>query len=168
VRAPIASVERRVLLLRHGPEEPVTTTWVVVAHRAGARILAHCGPGTGLARVAELVHPEGRMRDRDFDADRPGRAFDSHGQGRHAMSREEPPHEHAAAEFARDLARHVDRSRQQHRFDALVLVAEPGFLGILRGALTDATAALVRGSVAKDLAKVPDRDLGDHLGALLG
>ena len=42
-------------------------TWVLVAHRAGARIFAHPGPGRGLALEREIDHPEGRKLSGEID-----------------------------------------------------------------------------------------------------
>jgi hypothetical protein len=39
----------------------VTTTWILVAHRGGARLLANTGPGKGLQLVYDIPHPEGRL-----------------------------------------------------------------------------------------------------------
>ena len=143
------------------------TTWVVVAHRAGARIIEHKTPGQGLQLVQELAHDAGRRRNSEIDADRPGRAFDSAGQGRHALSPEESAHEHAAATFAREVADLVHAGRNENRFGQLVLVAEPRFLGLLRAALDGVSAGLVAGTVGKDLAHVELRDLAPHLQSVM-
>jgi protein required for attachment to host cells len=138
-------------------------TWIVVAHRAGARILEQPAPGRPLELVEELDNAAGRLRNSEIDADRPGRAFDRFGGGRHAMEREESPHDRAAADFARKLADRVRAGRTDHSYGQVVLVAEPRFLGLLRGALDQPTADLVSGTIAKDLARVEVRDLGPHL-----
>ena len=139
------------------------TTWVVVAHRAGARILEHRVPGKGLTLVTQVDHKEGRLKNSQINTDRPGRAFQRAGEGRSAMTTEESAHERDAASFAREVADLVHAGRTENRFSQLVLVAEPRFLGILRGALDGVTAAQVAGTVSKDLAHVEVRDLGPHL-----
>jgi len=53
----------------------MTSTWIVVAHEAGARFFENRGRGTGLELIEEVEHPEGRARDRDMASDRPGRSF---------------------------------------------------------------------------------------------
>ena len=140
----------------------MTTTLVVVAHRTGARLLTRTEAKGSLTLLEELEHPEGRERNIDRDADRPGRTHNAAGT-RHALEREEMPHEKAAHDFALLLADRVRHLRNDHRFDDAVLVAEPDFLGMLRGALDDVTAKTVTGSIHKDLAKVETRDLAKHL-----
>lgn len=141
----------------------MTTTMIIVAHRAGARLLTQAGPGKPLRVLRELRHPEGRRMNREIDSDRPGRVHDRMGPARHAMAKEEPPHERAAADFAREVAAIVEQARNDHLFDDVVLVAEPGFLGMLRDALDPVTAEVVRGTVHKDLAAVDTRDLAGYL-----
>lgn len=139
-------------------------TWILIAHRAGARIFENDGPGTGLKHVDAIAHPEGRLEDKALGSDKPGRSFDSHGPGRHALGKEHGPAETVAQEFAHALAARLDAGRTQHAYGKLVLVAEPRFLGMLRAALTPQTAALVSAAVEKDLVHVADHDLAAHLG----
>jgi protein required for attachment to host cells len=145
----------------------MTTTWILVAHRGGARLYAQAGRGKKLSRIEDLPHPAGRLKNQDIDSDRPGRSFDSHGSGRHAMSREVEPTEQVAMQFARDLAQRLERGRVAGDYQDLVLVAEPGFLGVLRAALTPTTAGRVAASLSKDLMHVEDRELPDHLESVL-
>jgi len=138
-------------------------TWILVAHRSGARLFENKGPGRGLILVSDIPHPEGRLKNKDIDADRPGRSFDSLGQGRHALSSEQEPTAHLAEQFAKQLSTMLDDGRNQQRYTRLVLVAEPRFLGNLRAALSSTTAALVTATVGKDLGGVEPHFLPKHL-----
>lgn len=138
-------------------------TWILIAHRGGARLLENPGPGKGLELIEEIPHPEGRLKNQDIDADKPGRAFDSHGQGRHALERERMPTEQLAAQFAKQLAGMLDEGRVRMRYDQLVLVAEPRFLGWLRDALSPETAQRVVASLDKDLGEVDLHELPERL-----
>ncbi|MEQ8660814.1 MAG: host attachment protein [Gammaproteobacteria bacterium] len=141
--------------------------WLVVADRSGARIMAVRDGGKVLEPRVTLEHPEGRLQDRQIDSDRPGRSFDSGGEGRHAMTREESASERIAADFAREIASHLDKARGAGRLDELVLVAEPRFLGLLRDAVDKHTAGCVIASVDKDLAHLAPDELVAHLGDAL-
>jgi protein required for attachment to host cells len=144
----------------------MTTSWVLVAHRSGARFFEHRGPGKPLTLIEAIDHPEGRLQDRDLDTDRPGRSGE--GAGRHHPTQpHEAAHEHVARMFAKSLAQRLSSGRQSHAFGRLVLVAEPHFLGYLEKELDGPTHALVSDRVHKDLANVADRDVADHLGGVL-
>jgi len=139
------------------------TTWIVVAHRAGARFFELQAPGQGLSLVREEDHPEGRLKAGDIDTDKPGGVRDTGGGGQRAMSKKEHADEHVAHVFARQIAGILKHERAENRYKGVVLVAEPGFLGMLREALDAPTAKCVHKTIAKDLAHVSARDLGNHL-----
>ena len=142
-------------------------TWIIVADGARAQIFSNSGPGTGL----ESAIPQALVADNrpsgDIASDRPGRSFDSAGQGRHAMQSGSDPHEYEQTVFANDIAKLLDRNREQKAFDQIVIVAPPKMLGALRHALDKATSQLVIGEINKDLTKLPVRELSDHLGDLI-
>lgn len=142
-------------------------TWVLVADRGGARLFEHHGRSSGLQRVADIPHPQGRLKNGELNADKHGRSFDSSGNGRHAMGTSESPAEHVAASFARKLAQRLNQGGQQHRYERLVLVAAPRFLGSLRNALSNAAKTAVIATINKDLSGVQDRDLRTHLADVL-
>jgi protein required for attachment to host cells len=129
----------------------------LVADRGGARLLT--GRGRRLRLLDAFAHPQGRLRNRDIDSDRPGRSFDSVGSARHANDTEDRATDHLAEIFAAQLSEILERGRVAHRFGRLVLVADRRFLGKLRQALTVQTLRLVGGSLAKDLSSLSDRDL---------
>lgn len=136
-------------------------SWILIANRSGARIVEKQGSNFMLRE--SITHQAGRQRDRDVESDRRGRTFDRIGGNRHALSSSETPHDHDAKAFARELAERLRNDHLQQRFERLVLVAEPRFLGFLREALDEVTARTVIASVHKDLAEIGLRDLAHHL-----
>ena len=147
----------------------MSNTWILVAHHAGARVFESRGPGKGIDLVETIEHPEGRMRDRDIDSDRPGRSFrkDSGDPRRAAMSRKEGPHDRAVSNFARALTDKLQQARMENQYERLVLVAPPRLLGLLRSSLDGPTAQLVVGSLDKDLASSKEAELIEHLGEVI-
>lgn len=131
------------------------TTLVVVAQRAEARFFVRDGSGRGLDEIADLVHPESRAHGMALETDRPGRVHERHGPTRHAMAPEETTKEHEATTFSKEVATAIRDRRTHEGFDRLVLVAEPGFLGMLREALDGPTAAKIHGEIRKNLTKAP-------------
>lgn len=141
----------------------MNNTWILVAHRGGARVFENQGPGKGMNLLQDIPHPEGRLKNKEIGADKPGRSFDSLGVGRHALGKEQDPAAHIAEQFAKHLSTLLDDGRHQQRYTKLVLVAEPRFLGNLRAALSSPTAALVTATVGKDLGNVEPHNMSMHL-----
>ena len=145
-----------------------TSTWILIANRAGARIFVNYGPGKGLKFVASLDHPEGRLRDQEAVSDKPGRGFSSASGGpRHALVSEQDYKEHEVEKFAKLLAKRLDDGRNQNEFEQLILAADPKFLGKIKGALNSQTAGKVVATLGKDLWDVADRDIPEHLRELI-
>ena len=143
------------------------TTWIVLAESARARIFTLTEPGAKLRERTTLSHPESRLHDRELTSDLPGRTFDSHGQGRHAMEQRHDPKSHEAEMFAADIAREIERARRDEGFDALVLVAPPKFLGLLRAQLDEGVLELVVAEIGKNLVESDVKTLERRLPELV-
>lgn len=140
------------------------STWIVVANRTGARIVERSTSPMELLLVREFENARGRRQDSELNSDAPGLAFASAGSGGgHPMASEESAHDHVARTFAQELGQSLERDRMEHRFNRLVLVAEPRFLGFLREALPLHTATLVEDTITKDLAMLDLPALAQHL-----
>jgi protein required for attachment to host cells len=74
------------------------------------------------------------------------------------------PHRLKKEEFARELARSINRAGAEGRFDDLVLVAPARTLGKLKRELDGPARAKLSASLPKDLTKIPHDRLQDHLG----
>jgi protein required for attachment to host cells len=111
------------------------TVWIVVANRGVARLFQARQATGPLEEMDAFIHPEARLPDRDLVSDRPGRGFERSGPGRHAEEPDSSVAEVEADSFALELSRFLLKSRHDGRFDALVLMAAPGFLGSLRDRL---------------------------------
>jgi len=106
--------------------------WVVVADQSKARIFTIDDPRGALLEVGELEHPEGLEREQTLTSDRPGRSFDSIGQGRHAMGSTVEPDKQEIIYFSKQVADYVQAAHNEGRCDRVLLVAGPPMLGVLR------------------------------------
>jgi protein required for attachment to host cells len=84
--------------------------------------------------------------------------------GRSAIEPRRDLKEAAKEDFIKLVADELDVGRARGQFDGLVLVAPPGVLTELKNSLSKPMAELVVGDLQKDLTKVPDHDLPEHLG----
>lgn len=95
--------------------------------------------------------------------DRPGRVHESASPARHGI---EPRHQVDTLrkeEFLRGIGQELNKSRRRGEFDRLVLVAPARPLGQLVDALDVDTEASVSSRLRKDLTRVPDSRLHEHL-----
>lgn len=138
-------------------------TWIVISDAARARILLHEGVGHGLSQVTGHDFREPCKTAQEIMADRPGRAFDSHGQGRHAMEPSSDPVREEKKQFAQNIADFLDEQAHANAFDRLVIVAPPKTLGDLRTAFSKEIAGMVYAELSKDLTKIPNDEIEKHL-----
>jgi len=123
-------------------------------------------PAARFDTVREIVAADAHRRSRDLGTDRPGRTFESATTARHAVEPRQDPHEASKRTFMHEVAAVLNEAGAGGEFNRLVLVASARVIGELRGALDGATGAKVAAELKKDLSKVPDADLADHLGEL--
>ena len=141
----------------------MTTTWILSANRSSASLFESDWPGKSMRRLQDIPHPQGRMQNKDIDTDKPGRVFDSFGEGRHSTSPKQEPTEHIAQQFALELAEMLNKGRLTNAYDKLVLIAEPKFLGVLRAALDKNTELLITQTVNKNLVDIKEEGLAVYL-----
>jgi protein required for attachment to host cells len=144
-----------------------TTTWILIADGARARIFANHGPGKGIEAVKGAEFDGDHRPDREIMSDRPGRAFESVGATRHAIQPHHDPHRELKRTFSERLAALLEEQLSAKAYDRIVLVAPPVTLGDLRSALSDHVKAAVCAELGKDLTKTPMAELPQHLGAVL-
>ena len=135
-------------------------TWFVIADGGRARFVERDEQGA-YRTISSFVSTELKASSRDLATERPGRVHESATTARHAIEPKTDPKEAAKEDFVRYVADQVQS--EQENFDDLVLVAPPRVLGQLRETLAKSVADAVTWDLAKDLTKVPDHELSEHL-----
>ncbi|MCP1677085.1 protein required for attachment to host cells [Natronocella acetinitrilica] len=138
------------------------TLWVVVADQSRARLFGVSNPLGTLQELEGLAAPELRLRDGELESDRRGHTVGAAGRG-HSLEKRESLRERAAVRFAETIAERLTTGANDHAYTALILVAPPRFLGLLRDALPERLMRLVVHSLDKDLVTLPSADIRSHL-----
>ncbi|MDD1605552.1 MAG: host attachment protein [Methylococcaceae bacterium] len=110
-------------------------TWIVVANNSIARFFTAESESSSLTEIETLTHLEGRLHDREITSDFPGK-IKGEGAVGHAFEQPTDPKKHEADNFAHLVAKHLEAAHNEHKFEQLLLVAEPSFLGLLRNQLS--------------------------------
>jgi protein required for attachment to host cells len=134
----------------------MANTWIVAADSSRARFLQVAGRER-LVEFASLLNPDARMDDRELTTDAHPRFHGSAGPG--SDRQETSAREHATDLFAKRVGDYLDKARIDHRYDEVVLVAPPKFLGALRRALDKEVAKRVVDELPKDLSWLKEREL---------
>jgi protein required for attachment to host cells len=149
----------------------MATTWIIAADESRARVLQVADREQHLLEVEDMLNPDARLQERELQSDAEPR-FNGHGgvgkagsapTGGPASDREtQGAVEHSAKVFARELGRYLEKARTDHRYDELVLVAPPKFLGALRKELGKEVEKLVADELPKDLSWFNVRELESY------
>jgi protein required for attachment to host cells len=144
----------------------IKRNWLVVANAARARVLEETDRDGVYTHVADLVHPQSRLKGEQLGGDRPGHVEGvGHGLGSAAYQPRTDPREREHDRFAREVAQAVNDGVAQGRCAGVSLVASDPFLGLLKSHLdTQARKALLR-TVACDYTALRDDELAPRLHA---
>lgn len=143
----------------------MSNTWILVADAARARLFELKRKGTDPVEIATYAYPEGRSPGREHEHGRLPRVQESNSPSRHAIEPRTPLREKHAQRFADTLCAVMQKGRQEGRYDRLILMGPPRFLGVLHGSLDEQTAARVVGEVRNDLVTLTPAELLTHLPA---
>lgn len=141
------------------------STWILVADRARARIfeLAPRDNGAELVEIGDFVNPEGRGSERDQVTERRPRTHESVGATRHAIEPHTSLHDKSANRFAHELSERLEQGHVAHRYERLVLVALPHFLGTLRATLSPRVTECIAAEVPHELTTKSLAEIRGHL-----
>jgi len=147
------------------------STRIVVADQSEARFYEIDRLDAPLRLIGHLTDPLAHLKDRDFKSDAPGRVFDhaaASGQRRgsvahHGTGGERSPRKHEAELFASRIAQELDTAHREKRYERLIVMAGPAFLGLLRDAFTKPVAAAIIAEVPKDVIHQPESAVRAHL-----
>jgi protein required for attachment to host cells len=131
----------------------VADIWILVADRARARLFSLSRNAPRMIEIADFVNPEARTPGHEREHAQPARVHDRFGENRHAIEAHTTPREKAALQFAAILAARLEHAHAEQRYRNLVLIAPPGFLGMLNAILDANLRAAVVLRLSKNLTR---------------
>ena len=139
--------------------------WYVITDGGRARFVERDERGE-FRTVSSFVASELHKRAHDLGVDRPPRTKESASPTRHAVEPRRDLHQAAKEDFVKLVAGHLEEERKRGQFDGLVLVAPPRVLTELKDNLSNQMAKLVVNDLQKDLTKIHDHELTEHLASV--
>ena len=137
-------------------------TWILVADSSRARIFVADTPST-LQEIEDFAHTEGRLHEQELTSDLPGKDAGVAGAGGHAYQNQIAPKEQEAINFAKSIANHLDEEHNLNKFERLMIISDPSFLGELRKHLSDQIRKAVCYELDKNITAHSVDDIRKHL-----
>jgi len=138
--------------------------WVVVCDGAKAFILENAGDATFPNLKTKEVYEQPDEKTREQGTDAPGRSINSIDTRRSAMEQTDW-HDQEERAFLEDLAGRLDAAVTAGETKALIVVAPPRALGVLRQAYSPNLRKAVREEIDKDYVRMPVHEIERHLAA---
>jgi protein required for attachment to host cells len=136
--------------------------WVVVCDGARALVLENVGDRKFPDLRTKEVYKHEAPATHEIGSDKPGRSYSSVGSGRSAVEQTDW-HEQEEERFLATLAGRLDKAVVGGEVKALVLVAPPRALGVLRRAFSAHVTKALRAEIEKDYVKMPVDEIAKHL-----
>jgi protein required for attachment to host cells len=138
------------------------STYILVADNVRARIFTAESPSSPLQEIEALAHTEGRLHDREMTSDFPGK-IKGEGNVGHAFEQPTDPKKHEADNFAHRIAHYLEEAHNANKFEQLLIIAEPSFLGLLRINLPEQIKKRVCFELDKNITTHSADDIRKHL-----
>ena len=132
--------------------------WVVVCDGAKALVLENAGDEMFPNLKTKEVYTQEDPKTREQGTDAPGRVQQSVGTMRSAVEQTDW-HEQTETAFLQDLAGRLDTAVTAGETKAVVLVAPPRALGVLRRSYSPRLRGALRAEIDKDLVKKPVHEI---------
>jgi len=145
---------------------PRSRIWYVIADGGRTRIVEAREERSLFRTRSEVESVDIHRRSHDVGSDRPGRSHESAGAGSHAVEPREDIHIAAKRDFAREIAVTLNEAGARNEFDRLVIVAPAPILQAIKHHLDSETTKRLTAELQRDLTKVPDQNLNEHLATL--
>lgn len=139
-------------------------TWIAVVNRSEARFFETNFKKNGdLKFLFKMENPKGRLKSGEINADKPGYLSGSATLHGVSLTKPQSPVERVCSMFSKEIAACLEENRVLHKFDQLILFAEPHFLGILRSDFPKPLSSLIVKEFQKDLRAVSNEQLRERL-----
>lgn len=136
--------------------------WVVVCDGAKALIFENVGDASLLNLTTREVATADTPSTSQQGTERPGRVHQRFGPKRSAVEQTDW-HDDAERSFLKELAARLDRAVADGETRAIVLVAAPRAMGMLRAELSPRVDKAIKGEIAKDYTGMPVDAIEKHL-----
>jgi protein required for attachment to host cells len=137
----------------------------LVADGATGRLFESEGWKESIEEIERFVNEDGRLNNRDFGRDAPGRSFKG-GSRRGSFEEREEPKERHEKKFAKQLAEKLNRKFDEKGFDKLVVVAAHKTLGELRKHFNKRVKDTIEVTSTKNFTKASLEEIEKHIGKI--
>lgn len=137
-------------------------TWLVTANSNSCRIFNYQLNPMQISLIKEITHEESRQKGSDLISDRPGH-YKSGTVNRGSFATNEDPKSIEYDNFAREIAKELDKGRRANQYQNLILAMPPHMNGLLHQHLDSHVEKSVTHNIVKDYTHLKETEILDAL-----
>jgi len=141
--------------------------YVVVADHCCARFFTAAVPEAPLVELKSLANPQLHQHEGGLVTDHAGSFNSGTRRGGHTAGHDNTTRHHFSERFASEICKELAAARIGGRCTRIHVIAEPGFLGLLRHELDEPTRRLVASELSKDVVRSLPAEIRELLPARL-
>ena len=138
-------------------------TLLLVADGVHGRLFKVDRKAKKLVEIDDFINPEGRMHEKDFVSDTPGRTFDRQGEGRHVIEKSKKKKEQSKEQFANELATYLSEKCNTEKINRLIVVAPSKILGYINNKFSKLSCNCNTTNIAKDITSLSGAEIFNTL-----
>ena len=131
---------------------------IVIGNKERAELFEANRASSKLIKIDCIENPNARKKEQDLVTDAPGRVMKDNGTGSRSVGIEGGAVEQSLHSYAGDILSHVQNLQVQNQDKKVMLVSEPGFLGILKKHFKTAKVDVLK-TIPKELNHLDERGL---------
>jgi protein required for attachment to host cells len=138
-------------------------SWLVTANSNTCRIYHLKRQGFVLTLLKEIEHPEMKLKPSEhLTTDKPGK-YHANGTQQGAFEPHTNPKEVEIEHFTHEVAKALNKARNENAFEGLILVAEPGMMGRLNKHLDKHVVSMIEREIHKDVVRLSQHELSEFI-----
>jgi protein required for attachment to host cells len=137
--------------------------WIVVANKSETKVFSANKTNENLESLETIINDSARLKEKDLVSDASGSTMNSAtGAGGRGMGNENTAVQHALDQYTQKVVEYIKQGKNNNSFGALVVVAEPGYLGELATQLDKKNLDIAK-KIGKELSKLRTDELAKTL-----
>lgn len=137
--------------------------WIMVANGSLSKIFHNNGSKLRIKLLQEASSALAHLSSKELRISKPGRVYESANPARHAIEPKTDPHRKEKIRFAHNIASLLNEGATSHKFNELILIAPPEFLGDIRAQLIKHALKLIKKEINKDLTHLKEKEILSYI-----
>jgi protein required for attachment to host cells len=131
---------------------------IIIGNKKETNLFVVNNAHSEMVKVESIKNSDARKREKDLVSDSPGRVVKGNGLGSRSTGIENGAVEHSLEQYADNILECVEKNRTQENNSKILLISEPGFLGLLKKHFKTANITISK-TISKELIHLDEKNI---------